>query len=36
VAADGRVYVVTDNDGVEDWTAETQFLRLGRLPRVFR
>jgi hypothetical protein len=31
IARDGRVYVVTDNDGVEDWTGETQLLRLGRV-----
>ncbi|MET0379366.1 MAG: esterase-like activity of phytase family protein [Spongiibacteraceae bacterium] len=31
IAADGRVYVVTDNDGVEDATGETRFLRLGKL-----
>ena len=35
VARDGRVYVVTDNDGVEDWTGETQLLRLGRVRDVF-
>jgi len=29
VAADGEVYVVTDNDGVDDATGETRFLRLG-------
>lgn len=29
VAADGQVYVVTDNDGVDDSPGETQFLRLG-------
>lgn len=28
--ADGRVYVVTDNDGVDDSTGETQFLKLGK------
>jgi hypothetical protein len=35
VGRDGRVYVVTDNDGVEDWTGETQLLRLGRARDVF-
>lgn len=35
VARDGRVFVVTDNDGVEDWSGETSFLRLGRFPDVF-
>ena len=31
VAADGQVYVITDNDSVDDWSGETQFLRLGDL-----
>jgi uncharacterized protein YjiK len=30
VLADGRVFVVTDNDGVDGWTGETWCLRLGR------
>lgn len=29
IGADGAVYAVTDNDGVEDATGETVFLRLG-------
>jgi hypothetical protein len=29
VAADGQVYAVTDNDGLDDATGATQFLRLG-------
>lgn len=29
VAADGEAYLVTDNDGVDDWSGETSFLRLG-------
>lgn len=29
--ADGSVYVVTDNDGVDDSTGETQFLNLGNI-----
>ncbi|MGB5757859.1 MAG: esterase-like activity of phytase family protein [Acidimicrobiales bacterium] len=29
VAADGEVYVVTDNDGIDDATGETVFLSLG-------
>lgn len=29
VAADGGVYIVTDNDGVDGNTGETQFIRLG-------
>lgn len=28
--ADGTIYVVTDNDGVDDSTGETQFLNLGK------
>jgi hypothetical protein len=35
IARDGRVYVATDNDGVEDWTGETSFLRLGLVRDVF-
>ena len=35
VAADGEVYVVTDNDGVDDSPGETQFLRLGEAEEVF-
>ena len=27
--ADGRFYLVTDNDGVDDWSGETWFLELG-------
>lgn len=29
IAADGQVYVVTDNDGIDDATGETIFLGLG-------
>lgn len=29
VAADGESYLVTDNDGVDDWSGEISFLRLG-------
>ena len=29
-AVDGSVYAVTDNDGVDDSTGETQFLKLGK------
>jgi DNA-binding beta-propeller fold protein YncE len=35
VTRDGRVFVVTDNDGVEDWSGETWFLRLGRVRQLF-
>ncbi len=33
VNARGRVYAVTDNDGVDDAPGETEFLRLGRYER---
>ena len=29
---DGDMYAVTDNDGVQGTSGETQFLRLGRMP----
>ena len=29
---DGDMYAVTDNDGVQGVSGETQFLRLGRAP----
>lgn len=35
VAADGRLYGVTDNDGLKDSTGETVFLRLGTAAEVF-
>ncbi|PZA22022.1 esterase-like activity of phytase family protein [Modestobacter versicolor] len=35
VGGDGQVYAVTDNDGVEDATGETVFLRLGAASTVF-
>jgi hypothetical protein len=35
VSAEGKVYLVTDNDGVDDSTGETQFLYLGRSKSVF-
>ncbi|MGF1666229.1 MAG: esterase-like activity of phytase family protein [Acidimicrobiia bacterium] len=35
VAADGQTYLITDNDGVEDWSGETQFLRLGTIDSLF-
>lgn len=31
IAADGTAYIMTDNDGVDDHSGETQFLNLGRL-----
>lgn len=33
VANDGRAYAVTDNDGLDDATGATVFLRLRRLRR---
>jgi hypothetical protein len=36
VGGDGQVYAVTDNDGLDDATGETVFLRLGDARRVFR
>jgi hypothetical protein len=35
VAADGEVYVVTDNDGVDEATGETLFLNLGNWKEAF-
>ena len=35
VAADGAVFVVTDNDGVDGATGETQLLRIGRAAELF-
>jgi hypothetical protein len=31
IAADGTAYILTDNDGVDDHSGETQFIRLGHL-----
>ena len=31
ISAHGETFIVTDNDGVDDSTGETQFLNLGRL-----
>lgn len=36
VTRHGRTYLVTDNDGVDDWSGETSFLRLGHWWRLFR
>ena len=33
---DGRAFVVTDNDGVDDWNGETWFLELGEIRKLFR
>jgi hypothetical protein len=35
VTQDGRTFLVTDNDGVEDWSGETWFLSLGRYWHLF-
>ena len=32
----GALFVVTDNDGVEDWSGETWFFNLGDYWRLFR
>ena len=31
----GRVYLVTDNDGVDDWSGESWFIELGNLDDLF-
>ena len=31
VTEDGDVYIVTDNDGVDDSSGETQLINLGRI-----
>jgi len=36
VTGTGRTFVVTDNDGVEDWSGETWFLRLGGYKKLFQ
>ena len=36
IAGNGQVYAVTDNDGLDDATGETVFLRLGAARTVFR
>ncbi len=35
VLPNGRLFVVTDNDGVDGWSGETWFLRLGAYWRLF-
>ncbi|HSO81980.1 esterase-like activity of phytase family protein [Thiocapsa sp.] len=35
ITAAGRTFVVTDNDGVDDWSGETWFMDLGFFPRLF-
>ena len=35
IGGDGRVYAVTDNDGVDDATGETVFLDLGKARKLF-
>ncbi len=35
VGADGSVFLVTDNDGVDDWSGETTFVNLGKYSRLF-
>lgn len=36
ITGDGSLFVVTDNDGVDDWSGETWFLRLGKAKSLFR
>lgn len=36
ITGDGQLFVVTDNDGVDDWSGETWFLRLGGWRKLFR
>ena len=36
IDASGSTFVVSDNDGVDDWSGETWFLRLGNWRRLFR
>ena len=35
IMADGHTFLVTDNDGVDDGSGETQFLDLGRYRKLF-
>jgi DNA-binding beta-propeller fold protein YncE len=35
ITAAGRTFVVTDNDGVDDWSGETWFMDLGSFRRLF-
>ena len=36
VTSAGLTFVVTDNDGVEDWSGETGFLGLGGYKKLFK
>lgn len=36
ITRSGRTFVVTDNDGVDDWSGETWFLDLGNFRKLFR
>ncbi len=35
ILPDGQTFVITDNDGVDDWSGETQLLRLGSVGDLF-
>ena len=35
ITSDGSVFIVTDNDGVDDWSGETWFLPLGDVDDLF-
>jgi DNA-binding beta-propeller fold protein YncE len=36
ILRNGRTFVVTDNDGVDDWNGETWFLDLGSMNKLFK
>jgi hypothetical protein len=36
IMRDGQVFLVSDNDGVDDWSGETSFLNLGNVSGLFR
>ncbi|GGO80400.1 alkaline phosphatase [Marinobacterium nitratireducens] len=36
ITENGKAFVVTDNDGVDDWSGETSFLELGPFKKLFR
>ncbi|HZD53507.1 MAG TPA: esterase-like activity of phytase family protein, partial [Woeseiaceae bacterium] len=35
IDSQGKVYVVTDNDGVDDWSGENWFIKLGKLDDLY-
>ncbi|NVK43610.1 MAG: esterase-like activity of phytase family protein [Oceanospirillaceae bacterium] len=36
ISDNGKAFVVTDNDGVDDWSGETWFLELGPFKKLFK